>query len=1113
MVAAPDGWCELSIVPREFLDLFVRFPGDLLFFLLVIAFSLGALYLAIGHRSRFPVEHATRRYVFSAAGLLLVWLVMMGAALLAQFADISVNRYMPPLERMAYAISLVVMAWAFLSADFVHWRNRSNLFLFGVSLLLMLVYLRTAQSWLNAEAATSNFNASANAMLWSAIPVAIAIAGALFAALNARHLIDAPLKALFFLIIILGNGLDLVHLSDGEVAGSYLGGARLAYVAGLALYPLIIYRLAVALLENSLVEVVMAASQPASALEEPTVEAEEQSDDPLLSAPSSWSFSAAPVQTDRRLFLSAVGMMMDPRDDANLASQIVESTLEALGADLCILVRVQEGGYADVSAGYDRVAEQELSGISLNLSEQPTLLEAANRGEQAILFPEYHADELTDLFRRLNIESLSSVYVQPLMAGNELCAVLLVSIPYRQVDLSVEQIESLREIGFVAAHMLAWSAAAKSSSSQADAEQIERIAAAPAESALDSDTLMANRRELESSLERVIERRSKLASQVDQLNQQLEQQHIRLLDALTDDLGDPRILQRLTTAIDEQTNARLACEQSARELLDAETVLRVLNVTSGETIAQVIREFLHKEYNLLVNVRDRLRRQINAILLMGPGAASDGIAPILQALSDETAQLDLERQQQRRRLDSIETKLESLGIGSGFTNTTQLLIQLYAERKTLAQHLGEMNKDRALLVSERQRLIAAGSGDSDELAQQLKHLSADHEQLLSARENMRREQQELLSRIDSVETERQGLREQIGALSAAVSANAEGQQAFDERIAALTEERDNLLHLRDQLKARVNTANEDGDVAGGGEQLEELRATVDRLTEQREQLALDLSDARTELEAVRADLPQTAETGGETTIGRPPLPNEMLEDILKELQPQIASIGDYADLLLTESIGILGAAQQQVLTMLSGDIDLLAETINEIRRAANLSTAGTAWQHEEVDVVSVIEDILQEESAQFDDSELMLELSLDDHLPPVDIDKDSLKQFITQMLENARAVSPPGSQIGIAVSAGPILLPGASGPIEAVEIAVRDRGGGIARADLERVFARKYRRENPSISGFSDTGVRMSIARAFVRARAGDLWATSEGEGGSIFHLALPLQLAASIED
>ena len=1102
----------MSIVPRQLLDLFVQFPGDLLFYLLVIGFSLGALYLAIGHRSRFPLEHATRRYLYSATGILLVWLVMMGAALLAQAANINANRFMPPLERLAYALSLVVMAWAFLSADFARWQNRSNLFVFGGSLLLALLYLNTAQSWLAASGEAGAFNATDYASLWSAIPIAIAIAGLALAASNARHLLDAPLKALFFLVFVLGNGVDLVLLAEGDIAGSYLGGARLAYVAGMALFPAVIYRLAVALLENSLVEVVTAASQPSAALEASAADEEELSADPLLAAPSSWSFSAAPVQKDQQLVLSAAATMMDPRENTDLPAQIVEAALETLGADVCVLIRAQDNNYADVAAGYDRVADQQLSGISLNLNEQPTLLEAMNRGEQTIMFPEYQADELADLFRRLNIESLSSVYVQPLMAGDELKAVLLVSIPYRQVDLSVEQIELLRDLGFLAARLLEWSATAAASSAKAEARELENIAASPVHSALDTDTLMANRLELETSFARVTERRAKLASQVTQLKQQLQQEQVRLLDSLSDDVSDPRALQRLTAAMDEQSKMRAACEQSALELLDAETVLRVLNVASGETIAQVIREFLHKEFNLLVSVRDRLRRQINALLLMGQSATSNGIAPVLQSLADETAQLDLEREQQRRRLDAITSKLESMGVGSGFSNMAHLLIQLSAERETIAKHLDDLNAERALLVNERERMLAAGKGDNDELARQLKHLSADHEQLLSARENMRREQQELLARIDEAEAQKRAQGARIDELSEAIAAKAEGQRDFDRQVAALTEERDNLLRLRDQLRAKVTASIEAGD-GGAGDQLNDMRATVDRLTEQRETLALELSDARTELESLRMEVPQIQEAAEETEASPRRRQSDFLTGILRDLQPQITSISDYTELLLTESIGILGAAQQQVLRMLAGDIDQLVMTINEAQDLAALEANNFTLRHGNVDVLGVVEDVLQEQATQLDDSGLMLELSLDDRLPPVNIDKDSLKQFITQMLDNARMVSPPGSQIGIALSAGPKTLPGAAGPVEAVEIAIRDQGGGIAPSDLQRVFARKYRRENPGIAGFGDTGVRMSIARAFVRNRDGDLWATNDEDGGSVFHLALPLQLAASIED
>ena len=76
----------------DLLNVFVEFPGNLLFFLLVIALSQGSLFLAFGHRSRFPFEQATRRYVIAATGLVILWLIMLGAAFLTQFSDLEAER-------------------------------------------------------------------------------------------------------------------------------------------------------------------------------------------------------------------------------------------------------------------------------------------------------------------------------------------------------------------------------------------------------------------------------------------------------------------------------------------------------------------------------------------------------------------------------------------------------------------------------------------------------------------------------------------------------------------------------------------------------------------------------------------------------------------------------------------------------------------------------------------------------------------------------------------------------------------------------------------------------------------------------------------------------------
>ena len=175
-------------------------------------------------------------------------------------------------------------------------------------------------------------------------------------------------------------------------------------------------------------------------------------------------------------------------------------------------------------------------------------------------------------------------------------------------------------------------------------------------------------------------------------------------------------------------------------------------------------------------------------------------------------------------------------------------------------------------------------------------------------------------------------------LGEVVSADAEGRQAYDNRIAALTEERDNLLHLRDQLAARAAAPGDHDGGVGVPNELQDLRATVARLTEQREQLALELSDARTEIESSRAASPQIQAEAGETTVGREPLSTNLLSGLISDLQPQMASISDYTELLLAESIGILGAAQRQVLQMLADDIGQLVGMINDVHGLAHFET-------------------------------------------------------------------------------------------------------------------------------------------------------------------------------
>ena len=216
---------------------------------------------------------------------------------------------------------------------------------------------------------------------------------------------------------------------------------------------------------------------------------------------------------------------------------------------------------------------------------------------------------------------------------------------------------------------------------------------------------------------------------------------------------------------------------------------------------------------------------------------------------------------------------------------------------------------------------------------------------------------------------------------------------------------------------------------------------------------------------------------------------------------------------MDETLGILGAAQQHVLRLMADELNSLGGLIDELRQASSFDASGPVMIPGHTDVFSLLDEVVRSRSEQLSQKDLRIELALDDELPPVYADQVSLRQILARLVDNACAVSPPASPIIISAQIKQLRLADAAETTDALEITVGDSGAGIAQTDFPRVFARKYRSDYPRIDGLSDTGVGMSIARAYLRAREGDLWVTSEAGRGSIFHLALPLQLATSIEE
>lgn len=229
---------------------------------------------------------------------------------------------------------------------------------------------------------------------------------------------------------------------------------------------------------------------------------------------------------------------------------------------------------------------------------------------------------------------------------------------------------------------------------------------------------------------------------------------------------------------------------------------------------------------------------------------------------------------------------------------------------------------------------------------------------------------------------------------------------------------------------------------------------------------------------------------------------ELLIAAAQDLRQPMSSIVGYTDLLLGESVGILGALQRKFLERIKASVLRMEGLLDDLIRVAMGADAHTPLRPAPVDLAEVIDQAIQTVQQHLREKNLVLKVDLPEQLPRLFADRDALQQILQYLLTNASLVTPENGEI--VLKSNQTQEDGR----DFLLIQVTDSGGGIPEADLPRVFARRYRAENPVIEGVGETGVGLSIAKALTEAQQGRIWVESEAGKGATFSIMLPIHQA-----
>lgn len=234
---------------------------------------------------------------------------------------------------------------------------------------------------------------------------------------------------------------------------------------------------------------------------------------------------------------------------------------------------------------------------------------------------------------------------------------------------------------------------------------------------------------------------------------------------------------------------------------------------------------------------------------------------------------------------------------------------------------------------------------------------------------------------------------------------------------------------------------------------------------------------------------------------------QMIASITQELRQPMSSIVGYTDLLMGESVGILGALQRKFLERVKFSSEKVIDLIEDLMRITTNETERIIMNPQVIDLNNIIDNAIAYTSAQLREKNITMRLDIPESPPMIHIDREALQQILIHLLQNAGAATLIEGTILLCVKIQ------TENEKDFLLIQVVDGGGGIPSKDLPRVFARRYRTENVLIQGLGDTGVGLSITKALAEAQFGRIWVETSLGVGSTISVLLPIVSAKSDEE
>lgn len=232
------------------------------------------------------------------------------------------------------------------------------------------------------------------------------------------------------------------------------------------------------------------------------------------------------------------------------------------------------------------------------------------------------------------------------------------------------------------------------------------------------------------------------------------------------------------------------------------------------------------------------------------------------------------------------------------------------------------------------------------------------------------------------------------------------------------------------------------------------------------------------------------------------LKSEFISTVSHEMRTPLFIFKNVISNALAGMFGRMNKKLRKNLEMADTSIDRLARIISDFLDCSKIEAGALVLERENLCVQDVIKDTIKSIVPLGRENKVIINTNMPKTELMINADRDRFVQILTNLLSNAVKFTAYDTDVNVFVT----------DHINEVEIAIQDKGPGISKKDMEKIFNRfiQLRIIDKRKPG---TGIGLNIAKELIELHGGRIWVDSAVGEGSCFSFVMPKSIVENIEE